>query len=242
MQGWNQRIRNRRFTDRAEWLSDLDGLRGRCGADRGQLAIGPDSASGPSGTLRLPRRAQAIPAVIAITTEAAGLLPEPDHHPRRPCARSLVDNMRTLFLILLVDFIGNLLYDGGARHRRAAAPDQVPGWVDGMEHDDFADADLRTESVYDSVRFSQWRSGRARADGLSRRALLRAFGGAGLALAGAGRAARTGLPARVTSRRDRAGRGPRPDHQAVAPGLVLCVRVQHDRRQRGNAPQVRSTG
>jgi hypothetical protein len=42
-----------------------------------------------------------------------------------------------------------------------------------MEHDDFADADLRTESVYDSVRFSQWRSGRARTDGMSRRALLR---------------------------------------------------------------------
>jgi DMSO/TMAO reductase YedYZ molybdopterin-dependent catalytic subunit len=82
-----------------------------------------------------------------------------------------------------------------------------------MEHDDFADADLQTESVYDSVRYSQWRSGRARTDGMSRRALLRAFGGAGLALAGAGHAARTALPARVTSRAGTA--------QAAAPGPII---------------------
>jgi DMSO/TMAO reductase YedYZ molybdopterin-dependent catalytic subunit len=82
---------------------------------------------------------------------------------------------------------------------------QVPGWVDGMDHEDFTGADLRNEGVYDSVRFSQWRSGRARTDGMSRRGLLRAFGGAGLALTGAGQLAGGGTRARVIPR---AGTGP----------------------------------
>jgi DMSO/TMAO reductase YedYZ molybdopterin-dependent catalytic subunit len=68
-----------------------------------------------------------------------------------------------------------------------------------MDHEDFEGADLRNEGVYDSVRFSQWRAGHARTDGMSRRALLRAFGGAGLALAGAGQAARGGLAARAAA-------------------------------------------
>jgi DMSO/TMAO reductase YedYZ molybdopterin-dependent catalytic subunit len=69
-----------------------------------------------------------------------------------------------------------------------------------MDHEDFTGADLRNEGVYDSVRFGQWRAGRARTYGMSRRGLLRAFGGAGLALAGAGQAARGGPAARVISR------------------------------------------
>jgi len=68
-----------------------------------------------------------------------------------------------------------------------------------VDYDDFTGDDLRDEGVYDSVRFGQWRAGRARTDGLSRRALLRAFGGAGLALAGAGQAARGGQPSRVAA-------------------------------------------
>jgi hypothetical protein len=52
-----------------------------------------------------------------------------------------------------------------------------------MNRDDFAGADLRNEGVYDALRFRQWRSGQARTDGMSRRNLLRALGGAGLALA-----------------------------------------------------------
>jgi DMSO/TMAO reductase YedYZ molybdopterin-dependent catalytic subunit len=52
-----------------------------------------------------------------------------------------------------------------------------------MDHREFTGADLRNEAVYDSVRFGQWRSGRARTDGMSRRALLRALGGTGLAAA-----------------------------------------------------------
>jgi DMSO/TMAO reductase YedYZ molybdopterin-dependent catalytic subunit len=82
-----------------------------------------------------------------------------------------------------------------------------------VDYEDFTRDDLRDEGVYDSVRFGQWRAGRARTDGMSRRALLRAFGGAGLALAGAGQAARGGLPARVTSR---AAAG-----QAAAAGPIL---------------------
>jgi DMSO/TMAO reductase YedYZ molybdopterin-dependent catalytic subunit len=69
-----------------------------------------------------------------------------------------------------------------------------------MDHEDFTGADLRNEGVYDSVRFSQWRSGRARTDGMSRRGLLRAFGGAGLALAGAGQLAGGSARAQVTAR------------------------------------------
>jgi DMSO/TMAO reductase YedYZ molybdopterin-dependent catalytic subunit len=58
----------------------------------------------------------------------------------------------------------------------------------GMRHEDFTSADLRNEGVYDSVRYAQWHSGNARTDGMSRRALLRAFGGAAgvAAVAGGG--------------------------------------------------------
>jgi hypothetical protein len=41
-----------------------------------------------------------------------------------------------------------------------------------MRHEDFTGADLRNEGLYDSVRYAQWRSGDARTDGMSRRALL----------------------------------------------------------------------
>jgi DMSO/TMAO reductase YedYZ molybdopterin-dependent catalytic subunit len=82
-----------------------------------------------------------------------------------------------------------------------------------VDYEDFTDVELRDECVYDSVRFGQWRAGRARTDGMSRRSLLRAFGGAGLALAGAGQAARGGLAARVTPR---AGAD-----QAAAAGPIL---------------------
>jgi DMSO/TMAO reductase YedYZ molybdopterin-dependent catalytic subunit len=88
-----------------------------------------------------------------------------------------------------------------------------------MDHEDFTGADLKNEGVYDSVRFSQWRTGQARTDGMSRRTLLRAFGGAGLALAGASqvtgtrRAAGGGRPAASTqlaraATGKTAGRGP----------------------------------
>jgi DMSO/TMAO reductase YedYZ molybdopterin-dependent catalytic subunit len=82
-----------------------------------------------------------------------------------------------------------------------------------MDHDDFAGADLRNEGVYDSLRFSQWRSGRARADGMSRRALLRAFGGAGLGLAAAAPLAGGRTRAPVTRR---AG-------TAMTPGAAAAV-------------------
>jgi DMSO/TMAO reductase YedYZ molybdopterin-dependent catalytic subunit len=57
-----------------------------------------------------------------------------------------------------------------------------------VDHRDFTSDDLRHEGVYDAVRMRQWLAGKARTDGMSRRALLRAFGGAGLAVAGVGRA------------------------------------------------------
>jgi len=41
--------------------------------------------------------------------------------------------------------------------------------------------DLSDEAVYDATRLEQWRAGRARGDGMTRRRALRAFGAAGLA-------------------------------------------------------------
>ncbi|MGA2828931.1 MAG: hypothetical protein ABSF03_22780, partial [Streptosporangiaceae bacterium] len=79
-----------------------------------------------------------------------------------------------------------------------------------VDHDDFDGADLRNEGAYDSVRFRQWQAGRARTDGMSRRALLRAFGGAGLALAGAGAVAGGARPARAATRTPAAAPGTAP--------------------------------
>ncbi len=87
-----------------------------------------------------------------------------------------------------------------------------------VDHDDFDGADLRNEGAYDSVRFSQWRAGRARTDGMSRRALLRAFGGAGLGLAGAGTIAGAARPARAAARPPAATPGTAP---VAAPGPII---------------------
>jgi DMSO/TMAO reductase YedYZ molybdopterin-dependent catalytic subunit len=53
-----------------------------------------------------------------------------------------------------------------------------------MDGDQQGDYGLQDEASYDRLRLSQWLSGRARGDGVSRRDLLRFFGGAGLAAAG----------------------------------------------------------
>jgi DMSO/TMAO reductase YedYZ molybdopterin-dependent catalytic subunit len=84
-----------------------------------------------------------------------------------------------------------------------------------MAEEDFAGADLRNEGVYDSVRLRQWRAGRARADGMSRRSLLRALGGAGLAVAGAGQLAGGGAHAQAAARAGTAA------GQAASPGPIL---------------------
>ncbi|HWG63337.1 MAG TPA: hypothetical protein VG253_16700 [Streptosporangiaceae bacterium] len=79
-----------------------------------------------------------------------------------------------------------------------------------MDHEGFHGADLRNEGVYDSARFSQWRAGRARTDWISRRPLLRAFGAAGLGLAGAGALAGGARPARAATRPLAPGTAPAP--------------------------------
>jgi DMSO/TMAO reductase YedYZ molybdopterin-dependent catalytic subunit len=52
-----------------------------------------------------------------------------------------------------------------------------------MTGDQESGRDLRDEATYDSVRLGQWLAGRARGEGVTRRDLLRLFGGAGLAAA-----------------------------------------------------------
>jgi DMSO/TMAO reductase YedYZ molybdopterin-dependent catalytic subunit len=87
-----------------------------------------------------------------------------------------------------------------------------------MRHEDFTGADLRNEGVYDSVRYAQWRSGDARTDGMSRRALMRAFGGAGLAAAGAAAGVmKAAVPAGAATRAGTAATSPNPILKPLPP-------------------------
>ena len=54
-----------------------------------------------------------------------------------------------------------------------------------MDGDHLNDRELKDEAAYDSLRAGQWLAGRARGGRMSRRAMLRTFGIAGLAAAAA---------------------------------------------------------